>query len=329
MQTEDDMGSVDGIPVMTEAIGFASDEMISCGKCSKPNPPNRFNCFYCGQALELPAEVAAGIKFKPAEIEDWEPGVNIVVVGGTDQASVDGISTTLAFEDELLSSLARVESPVPVIRVRPEDADEVAGRMAVAGLQVSQIHDKSLNLDQMPARLKEIIFNIDSVELVLFNSDEVARIDASDVSLIVSGAIFKSSSEATLKKKKQETKHVDERFDASDHSVIDIYTGVDHRGFRILPHGFDFSCLGERKSLLAVENFKVLKELLRTSFPNAVFDDSYVAKLSVLDHVWPRTVTNTSKGMQRVGWRLERSVGESVSNEEQFTRYSRVRRELI
>ncbi|HEX6280374.1 MAG TPA: hypothetical protein VFZ49_10235, partial [Pyrinomonadaceae bacterium] len=116
---------------------------------------------------------------------------------------------------------------------------------------------------------------------------------------------------------------------AFDHAVIDLYAGDDPGGFRILPHGFDFSCLGDDKSLLALENMKILKERLRDVFRNAIFDDTYSIKLAILDQVWPRTVTNISKGMQRVGMSVERSVGESVSNEEQFTRYSRMRRELI
>ena len=132
-----------------------------------------------------------------------------------------------------------------------------------------------------------------------------------------------------MKTKRKETKRIDEKFAASDHAVIDIYTSTDRGGFRILPHGFDFSCLSERKSLLAVENLATLKEMLRETFPQAIFDDSYGTKMPVLDRVWPRTVENTSKGMHRVGLKIARLVGESVSNEEQFTRYSRMRRELI
>lgn len=328
MQTEDGIKSVDGIPVMSEPIGFSAGEMVGCSNCSKPNPPNRLNCFYCGRGLELPDEVAAGIRFRPVEIEGWEPGVNVVCVGGI-YPGVDRIGAALAMDDELLASFDGVEQPFPFIRVKAEDADEVSGRLSANGLKVFQIHDKLLDLDETPARLKEMIFDGDLIELVLFNSDGVERIEAADVTLIVSGAIFKSSSESTVKKTRKEIKHVDERCDSSDHSVIDIYAGKGHRGFRILPHGFDFSCLGAGKTFLAVENFKALRELLRSSFPKAIFDDSYMSKMPVLDHVWPRTVTNTSKGMQRVGWKLERSVGESISNELQFTRYSRMRRELL
>lgn len=329
MQTEDEIKSVDGIPVMSEAIGYSSEELIACGRCSKPNPPNRLNCFYCGEALELPAEIAAGIKFRPAEIEAWEPGVNIVSVGEATSEAANAAGESVALDADLLALLPRVEPPLPLIRVRPEEEDTVVERLSSAGLKIGQVNDRTINVDQPSIRLKGIVLEDDSAELISFNSDEVVRIQAADVVLVVSGAIFKSSSEATVKKTRKETKHVDENFDASDHAVIDIYTSGDHRGFRILPHGFDFSCLGASKSLLAVENIKALKELLRSSFPQATFDDSYIAKLTALDRVWPRTVTNTSKGMQRVGWKLERSIGESVSNEEQFTRYSRMRRELI
>jgi hypothetical protein len=329
MQTEDEIRSVDGIPVMSEEIGYSAEELVACGQCSKANPPNRLNCFYCGAALELAPEIAAGIQFRPGEIEDWEPGVNLVSVGDVDQAALTAIGSAIVFDAEMPAPAAPFEGPVPLLRVRVEEAEAVAARLSSAGLQVRQIQDRSMDLDQPTARLKGIVFEPDSIELVLFNADEVVRITTADVLLIVCGAIFKSSSEATIKKTRKETKQVDEKFDASDHSVIDIYTSHDHRGFRVIPHGFDFSCLGTSKSLLAVENFRALKDLLRSSFPNAVFDDSYIAKLSVLDHVWPRKITNTSKGMQRVGWKLLRSIGESISNETQFTRYSRMRRELI
>ena len=329
MQTDDEIATVDGIPVMSETIGFTTDKMVACSNCGKQNPPNRLNCLYCGKALELPAETAFGLQFRPAEIEDWEPGVNIVVRERVDPAAVESLGSTVFLDENLLASVGETEVPFPLIRVRGDEADEILSRFASAGVAAVLVDDKDLRHQQPPVRLKGLRLGEDTVEFRLFNSDDAAKFDASEIVLIVTGAIFKSSSEATLKTKKKETKRVDEKFAASDHSVIDIYTAADKAGFRILPHGFDFSCLGERKSLLAVENFAALKVMLRESFPQAIFDETYISKTSILDQVWPRTVENTSKGMHRVGLKVARSVGESVSNEEQFTRYSRMRRELI
>ena len=36
-----------GMPVRTEIIAFAAEEMESCGRCGKANPPNRASCLYC------------------------------------------------------------------------------------------------------------------------------------------------------------------------------------------------------------------------------------------------------------------------------------------
>jgi hypothetical protein len=329
MQTDDEIASIDGVPVMTEPIGFAAEEMVACSKCGKPNPPNRLNCLYCGTVLELPEAVAAGLQFRPAEIEDWEPGISIVSLDRIGPAELEAVGSTVCLDEELLSSLANADAPIPIIRVRSDEADEVMSRVSAAGAFSVFVDDRELQYQKPPTRLKGLRFGDQVVEFLLFNSDEVERISAADVSLIVSGAIFKSSSEATVKTKKKETKRVDEKFAASDHAAIDIYTSADRGGFRILPHGFDFSCLNDQKSLLAVENLATLKEMLRKSFRDAIFDDTYISKMPVLDRVWPRTIENTSKGMHRVGLKIARSVGESVSNEEQFTRYSRMRRELI
>jgi hypothetical protein len=329
MQTDDEIANVDGIPVMTESIGFAAEKMVECSKCAKQNPPNRLNCLYCGKALQLPAEIAAGLRFRPAEIEEWEPGVNIVINERFGSGAAEALGSTVFLDEDLLASASETEVPFPLIRVRGDEADEVMSRFSSAGAAAVRVDDKDLKYQQPPTRLKGLRFGGDAIEFLLFNSDDAAKFDASEIVLIVTGAIFKSSSEATVKTKRKETKRVDEKFAASDHAVIDIYALSGRGGFRILPHGFDFSCLGERKSLLAVENFATLKEMLRNSFPRAIVDETYISKMPVLDRVWPRTVENTSKGMHRVGLTIARSVGESVSNEEQFTRYSRMRRELI
>src|SRR5688572_4094557 len=106
----DDIEIIDGIPVRSEQIGFSADELISCGNCAKANPPNRLACFYCGEALVLPSDVGAGIRFKPSEIEDWEPGVNIVFTGGLSDADPKAIASAIAIDIDLLD-LSAIEPP--------------------------------------------------------------------------------------------------------------------------------------------------------------------------------------------------------------------------
>ena len=43
------------IPLRAESEGFESEEMISCKKCKRNNPPNRLKCMYCGVELEFDA----------------------------------------------------------------------------------------------------------------------------------------------------------------------------------------------------------------------------------------------------------------------------------
>jgi hypothetical protein len=111
--------------------------------------------------------------------------------------------------------------------------------------------------------------------------------------------------------------------------VVDIYTGAQDGGWRIAARSFDFSCLGEQKKLLATENFVCLLQALRARVPEVAFDDSYLKLRKLLTAVWPM-VQQTQGG----GWRRARpgkyNVAEvtTVNNENQFTRYSRLRHYL-
>jgi hypothetical protein len=325
----DDPQTIDGIPIRSEQIGFSAEELILCGKCAKSNPPNRLNCLYCGDALELPTEVAAGIRFKPSEIEDWEPGVNIVVIDGLGDVDPQAIASAVSIDADLTTDLAAMEPPLPLFRVRSEEADEVEGRLSRLELKIARVDDISLSLAKPPTRLKGVEFGDGSMTFVPFNSNESSVVDISEIVLVVVGSVITTTAESKLKKKRKETKEFDEHMSTSDHAVIDVYTSGDDIGFRILQHGFDFSCLGERKSLLAAENVRALLDVLRERLPDAEFDGSYAGKSAILDHVWPRTVANTSKGIERNWYGVQRALGTMTSNEEQFTRYSRTRRKLL
>ncbi len=321
--------NVDNIPLYSEPIGYAAEEMIACGKCSKDNPPNRLNCFYCGVALELPDEVAAGIVFRPAEIEDWEPGVNLIVTAVPRDFDPKTISSAISLGAEMVDSLADLEPPIPLFRIKAEDADEAEARLTRLGLEVGSIEDLALSLSTPPVRLKGIAFGENSLSFFPFNSSDASSVDVADVTLIVLGSIITTTAELKLKKKRKETKEFDEYTASSDHLVIDIHTSAERIGYRIRPHGFDFSCLGDEKSFVAGDNIRKLIEKLSAAIPHAVVDRSYGTKSSVLDHVWPRTVMNTSKGIERNWFGVQRATGFTTSNETQFTRYSRVRRSLL
>jgi hypothetical protein len=112
-----------------------------------------------------------------------------------------------------------------------------------------------------------------------------------------------------------------------DNAVIDFYTTAHSQTWRINANGFDFSCLGSKKTLIANENITRLLDLLVSNSPNAIVDTLYKELRHTLDLVW-----GSQPETQSSGWRRERpgklSVGLATtnSNESQFTRYSRMRR---
>ena len=321
--------TIGGIQITSEPIGYAADEMVACLKCAKSNPPNRLNCFYCGSELNLPTEVAAGILFRPADIEDWEPGVNLVLTKAPNQLDGNAISAAISIDEDIVTGLAGLEPPIPLLRVKAEDAEKVEARLERLGLAIRRVEDSALCLSTPPIRLRGLSFSGSSLSLQSFNSNDVSSVDAFDVKLVVIGSIITTTAESKLKKTRKETKEFNEYAASSDHLVVDIHTSAERIGYRILSHGFDFSCLGDDKSWVAADNVKRLIEKLSDFLPSAVVDRSYRSKAAVLDRVWPRTVANTSKGIERNWFGVQISTGITTSNETQFTRYSRVCSNLL
>jgi hypothetical protein len=134
--------------------------------------------------------------------------------------------------------------------------------------------------------------------------------------------------ERMSRKKENEILETNEFF--RDEVVIDFYTAAHSFTWRIGASGFDFSCLGNEKTLVANENIARLQRLIVAKSVNARFDDSYQRVRNVLELVW-----STQPETQSSGWRRERpgklSVGVATtkSNESQFTRYSRLRYYLL
>ena len=115
----------------------------------------------------------------------------------------------------------------------------------------------------------------------------------------------------------------------SDEAVVDFYTSAHAFTWRVSANGFDFSCLGDDKALVANENIGRLQRLIVAKAVNAEVDDSYRRVRNALEFAWAMQPETQSSG-----WRRERpgklSVGMATtkSNENQFTRYSRLRHYL-
>ena len=68
---------------------------------------------------------------------------------------------------------------------------------------------------------------------------------------------------------------------------MDVYTADLARSWRVRLSGFDFSCLGADKKLLAAENFALFAEAMRRQAPHAVYQDAYLKVRPLLAQAWP------------------------------------------
>jgi hypothetical protein len=179
--------------------------------------------------------------------------------------------------------------------------------------------------------LRGVEFYDDKLILIFFNQDETAEISPADLALIVTGAVFERRIEATEKhNKKGDNKILNQTETASDEMLFDIYSRRDSPGFRIYAKGFDFSCLGADKELLAKDNIKKLIEKLRRFAPDVKFVDDYLLNRSLLANVWEVEQKTDSQGLKRESFgRFNLGNVTTVNNTSQFTKYSRLQWHLL
>ncbi len=220
--------------------------------------------------------------------------------------------------------------PMPVARTASrEEAELVTLRLRDLGLSCVTVSDEELGLassDNVVKRVRAMSLYGERFQ-VFHSGTEETNLSWSDVNLILPARLI----EKRVEIKERVTRNpVNEILDTSeyfrDEAVIDFYTTADSFTWRVNATGFDFSCLGSEKALVANENIGRLQRLLVEKAVNAQFDDSYQRVRNLLDLPW-----GTQEEMQSSGWRRERpgklSVGSATtkSNESQFTRYSRLR----
>ena len=323
------------LPIQSEDIGFKPAEMIACGKCSRANPPTRLKCMYCGTELDLPAGAASKIAPNLRKLENWEQGFNLIYLPDDeriDAETVRQIAGLIGHEEEFLQKILDARIPLPIARCETaKEAEILQSRIHEAGrLQTSLVTDEALAAETAPKRLRGIEFQDDKLLLILFNNDQVEEIGADDLALIVAGAIFQKSVASTEKRKKGETKILEATETASDESLIDIYTKTDSGGYRILTKGFDFSCLGAEKGILARENLKKLVARLAAFAPHARLVDDYLDVRNLLGETWEVEQRKDSQGLarQRFG-KFDLSSVSTSSNLQQFTKYSRLQWHIL
>lgn len=318
------------LPIRAEEIGFAPDQLLKCAKCGRANAPNHPECIYCGARL---AGSTAEERLDVHELENWENGHNVVALG----ADVDDIrpaaallSTVVGKEADVFESILRRGSPLPVARLEAErHAAILAEKLASHGVRTSVIPDDALSPNVPPIRLRGVEFETEAIVLHPFSGGPDIRLGSNQLVLIVSGLLFGSKTESIEKRKRKVTTTMSETQMSSDETVIDVYSSFDRIGYRMPTNGFDFSCLGREKSLLASENMSRLRSRLRDFAPQAGFAD-YAEVQHVLETCWPVESRKDSMGFKRSGFgRKELTSVFTTSNSSQLLKYSRFLRHLL
>ena len=318
--------------IQTENIAFKADEMIDCDSCSRKNPPNRLKCMYCGGGLAVKAEYADGISPISRKLEAWEKGFNVILHSANSDADVKRAAALLQIETPFFEEILTAKTPLPVARIESvAEADLLISRFSDLGFECSMVTDENLNADDLPVRTSGIDINDGVISIIDFNTREVTAIPADELALIVTGMLSKSKVDLLEKKGRGgKTKLLYETETASDEAVIDIYSRSDAKGFRVNLAGFDFSCLGEDKGLLASENIRRLAVVLKEIAPNARLIADYVSIRHTLADVWEVDARRDAKGRQRAGFgRAGFGSVASSSNVLQFTKYSRLQWQLL
>ncbi len=322
------------LPVQAENPAFNRNELVDCGECRRTNPPTRSKCLYCAAPLPVSGEESRFFKPDLRQLEIWEKGFNLLVTGDSakfEESTLAEISSIVKLEKEALREILASAKPLPVARIETErEAEIIQKRFRKSGVETEILPDEVLSLEKSPRRLRSMDFWDDRLVLILFNSDEIAEIKWEDVRLIVTGAIFERKVEATeTRSKKGENKLLETNETASDESLFDIYSKEDRIGYRIAQNGFDFSCLGARKSLLAVENIKKLVIELSKRAPEVKTVEDYLKVRSLLAGVWQVEERTDSQGLKRESFgSFNLGNVTTVSNAAQFTKYSRLQRHL-
>ncbi|MGI9069609.1 MAG: hypothetical protein ACR2HX_24785 [Pyrinomonadaceae bacterium] len=319
-----------------EPQSFSPDQMVRCEECLRANPPTRVNCLYC--AAILPADETTVQLQKPTlrPLEKWEQGYNNILwpqPANPGEPALIEAAALLRLTTAALTRILEFGMPLPVARAATlDEALLVQRRLEPLGIGTRIVPDAELGPEET-ATTRVRAIDIDAAGIRAFQTPETPAIDIqwSDFELLVSGRLITRRVE--LKEQKR-TRSENSIVDASefffDEPVFELHTKVLSRSYRFAANSFDFTCLGNTKSLLAAENLATLLKRFYENAPQAERDESFNLVRKALESVWPSQQQNESGGLRR-----ERpgkyTVGSAMetSNEKQFLRYARLRHYLL
>jgi hypothetical protein len=314
---------------LTERRAFAPSEMIECSGCARANPPNRSNCLYCGFALETShLNHAQQLALTTAAPEQGSLSHVVLASGEVSETGMSELAAVSNLRVRELEALLSSAGNVAICAVDSARADSICARLRALDLQAFTVADEQLDLEVEPKGLRTIEVTDDSMVAVARRAGERVTVKWDDVILIVAGRLLVSTLEIEKKKRGGQERTLEEREFLADEAVLDIYVRNDEFGWRIKSGSFDFSFLGDEKSITAFQNFSSLTNVLRERAINADFDDAYNRLRSILGKIWPSEPIEGKTERRRAGARRIQAIVASKDNVDEFTRYSRLRRFL-
>jgi hypothetical protein len=237
---------------------------------------------------------------------------------------MDQAAGCLGLEVDNLRQIFLARKPLPLARkATQEEAVLIERSLGGLGLDTMMVSDQALGLETSPPRRLRTLALSDNELIAYQSSGSPVAVPCSTITLVITARLF--ARQVAFKERKRGKEIVDASETSSDEAVLDIYTKKQDGGWRVLANSFDFSCLGDRKALLAGENFLTLTNLIRDRAPHAEHDHSYNSLRRVLELVWPSEQQTASLGLHRDRkGKYSTSEIAVTSNEPQFTRYSRL-----
>lgn len=319
-------------PLMpSEPQGFAPDQLVRCEECLRVNPPTRLSCLYCAAPLPVSEKTADLIKPSLKPVDDNALGYNNIFLAQTVDVPAESLREAASLLKLDLNDLLRLTStPMPLPLARTETRDEaelIERRLKALAFETRIVSDADLELQESPPiRLRSVNVDGDGFTPKLIVESDEPQIPWNQLVLLVTGRLSRKRVELhELKGGRGENKIQDVSQFFDDEAVVDFYSEDRNAKYRILANGFDFSGLSGKR-LLVHENFSMLLDVIRERAPRAEYDVAYNSCKQALELVWPCVQHTESNGWrrQRFGKYTVGAVSES-SNEDQFTRYSRLR----
>jgi hypothetical protein len=315
----------------SEVQAFSFEEMVRCEECLRANPPTRVNCLYCDAVLPTTEKNARLQRPGLRRLEKWEHGFNTILIPASPSLSDQMLceaSDLLKLSPDELQRIISTRRPLPLARAAGEDeAALIFRRLREVGLDTITVPDGQLRPDERQmVRIRSASIQGDLLIGYHLAGAEGVDLNLSQIVLLVLGRLLIRRVEVRERKSRRteaELIHASEFF--IDEAVLDIYAGLESPSLRVESSSFDFSVLGARKGLVAGENLLTLANMISELTSGVAIDDSYTQTRQAIEPIWPPEQRTEANGWhrQRPGKYSTSGVTET-SNEDQFTRYSRL-----